>query len=158
MGIGYNMSMEISRLYTNLETNRYEKSHELNDENEELVDKIEDLYRLLSAINTQRDTRKDEVDFYDSPELIELVDKIRAYDETLIPKKTYSWQGEKDVNALVENLNNYIKTLTPRLSQTGMYIQQELHEGTQFYDIGTDMSKNERESRNKIISNSNVKV
>jgi hypothetical protein len=149
--IGYNMGEESLRLFQMQETHNYGKINEHNDENEQLIVKIEDIHKLLSAINTHRNKAKDKVDFHDYHDLRDLVDKVRSYDENLMEPYTYSWEGKEEINGLAENLNNYIKTITPRSSQMLMLIQQLFYEINQIFDVTAEIGKTERDSLRRII-------
>ena len=151
MTIGYNLSSCVIDLHAKVETNLYRKSNQRNDENAELITQMDDLHRLLSAINTHRDTRKNSIDFHDSEEIKDLINKVRGYAPDLMEPYTYSWQGEEDIKGLVENLNNYIKTITPKMAEKGIEIQQMLHELNQLLDIVAETAKNDRNSTNAII-------
>lgn len=150
---GCHPGLEFVQMYQKLEPHRLEQSNALNRENKDLIEKTQKVQSLLALINSKQQHSKDKVEF-NSQEDRDLVDQVRGFDSHLFPTVPYEISGKEAVQGLKDNLNNYLSTLQPQMTRTGMEFQQGLNEGLEFFHAGNRIVQDEKDGKTRIISKS----
>ncbi len=139
MNCGYNVGLAFIQAHATAYDSRdlaknqcLQKLHEYNAH-------LKDLSTLINALVQKKNSGK--ADFQSDPEMMNLIDRIRATHEdpsthqSILPPHQYSWQSEKEIEAILQLLNDHVKILSGEINQTTMQLSQETQDTLQLTEI-----------------------
>jgi adenylate kinase family enzyme len=139
IGCGYNLSMEFvhahEKAYNTRKMSKDALMTQLSAQNEQL----KELSRFINALVQRKESGK--ADFHDEPEFMDLIDRIREAHidprtgESIIPAHQYKWDTEKEIETVLQVLNDHVKIIAQDVNQTTMLISQDTQDTIQLTEI-----------------------
>ncbi len=149
---GHNIGREFLDLYVRSEGIQMKKADKQNEESEAWIEQIENIHKLVSALNKKRDPKTGKVDFSADPELKQLVDLVASYAPHLVPETGYSFSKEV-VNNLKETLNTHVNEISSRISHKTLEIQHTLQRLFEMLQISKQTMREDSEHKRNLVRN-----
>lgn len=139
MSLGYNPGLAFIQAHEQVYQARHASKENILHQLETYNMQIKDLSKLITEITQRKPSGK--ADFSDEPEFMDLIDRIReAHTDphthaSIIASHKYSWTDEREMDIVLQAMNDRVKILSQDENIQTMYLNQEFQDTTQISDI-----------------------
>ncbi len=151
---GHNIGSQFVTLYMHAETLHMQKADRYNDQSEAWIEQVENIHKLVAAMQNKRDPKTGKVDLSQDNQLKALVDLVASYNDQLIPKNIYSWSKDS-FNSLKETLGVYVNELSSKISHKTLELQYTLQRLFEMLQITRQTMREDSAHKSNLVRNLN---